>query len=168
MKTYRPVRVARTGAREAGFSLTELMVGLVIFGIMAAVALPGFNKFMRSVDLNSQVQVTASMMRVARQKAITENNNFAVYWDWGANGFGWWDDDDNDGIKDGPEVQRAPVPLPAWVTVTNSGTNPFASPIITFSPNGSASQSGTCIFTNSDGYARSLSVVRPTGMVTVQ
>lgn len=168
MRTHGPVRLARTGAREAGFTLTELMVVLVILGIMTAIALPGLNKFMRSVDLNGQVQTTASLMRVARQKAITENNNFVVFWDGTVKGFGWWDDNNNDGVKNSTEAQKAPVALPAWVTVTNSGTNPFASPNITFYPNGSADQSGTYVFTNSDGYARLVSVVRPTGMVTVQ
>ena len=153
---------------ESGFTLTEIMVVLVIFGIMTAVALPGLNKFLRSVDLNGQVQQTASMIRVVRQRAITENNNYVVYWDGTVQGFGWYDDDNNNGVQDPTEKGKLPVGYAAWITVTNSGTNPFASPITTFFPNGSASQSGTCIFTNSDGYTRSLSVVRPTGMVTVQ
>ena len=153
---------------EAGFSLVELMVVLVIFGIMTAVALPGLNKFLRSVDLNGQVQQTATMIRVVRQRAITENNNYVVFWDDTIKGFGWFDDDNNNGVMDVTEKRKTAVAFAAWIVVTNSGTNPFASPITTFSPNGSASQSGTCIFTNSDGYARSLSIVRPTGMVTVQ
>jgi prepilin-type N-terminal cleavage/methylation domain-containing protein len=154
--------------RESGFSLTELMIVLVIFGIMTAVALPGLNRFLRSVDLNGQVQQTATMVRVVRQRAITENNNYVVYWDNTVSGFGWYDDDNNDGVQNVTEKRKLPVGYAAWITVTNSGTNPFASQITTFFPNGSASQSGTCIFTNSDGYARSLSIVRPTGMVTVQ
>jgi len=156
------------GTLEAGFSLTELMVALVIFGIMTAVALPGLNKFLRSVDLNGQVQQTATMIRVVRQRAITENNNYVLTWDNAAQGFGWYDDDNNNGVKDVTEQRKDPTSYAAWITVTNSSTNPFASNITTFFPNGSASQSGTCLFTNSDGYVRTLSIVRPTGMVTVQ
>lgn len=151
-----------------GFSLTELMVVLVIFGIVTAVALPGFNKFMRTLDLNNQVQRTATTIRVVRQRAITENNNFIVYWDNTEKGWGWFDDDDNDGVKDGMEKYAAPEPLPGWITVTNSTTNPFPSDSVAFLPNGSASASGSVIFSNPEGYTRSLSVVRPTGMVTVQ
>ena len=153
---------------EAGFSLPELMVVLVIFGIMTAVALPGLNRFLRSVDLNGQVQSTATMIRVVRQRAITENNNYVLTWDNTTQGFGWYDDDNNNGVEDVTEKRKDPVPYAAWIIVTNSTTNPFASQITTFFPNGSASQSGTCLFTNSDGYVRSLSIVRPTGMVTVQ
>ena len=155
-------------APAAGFSLTELMIVLVIFGIMTAVALPGLNKFLRATDLNGQVQQTATMIRVVRQRAITENNNYVLTWDDTIHAFGWYDDDNNNGVKDVTEARKDPTPYAAWITVTNSATNPFGSVTTTFFPNGSASQSGTKIFTNSDGYTRSVSIVRPTGMVTVQ
>jgi len=151
-----------------GFTLMELMVVLVIFGILTAVALPGFNKFMRSLDLNSQIQETATMLRVVRQRAITENNNYVVWWDSTVNGWGWYDDDNDNGVHDGPEVSHSPAALPTWITVTNSGSNPFPSDTLTFFPNGSASISGSRIYSNTDGYTRSISIVRPTGMVTVQ
>ena len=155
-------------ALEAGFSLTELMVVLVIFGIMTAVALPGINKFMRSLDLNNQLQVTASKLRVARQRAITENNTYRLWYDWTAKDFGWWDDDNSDFIFVWGEKFALPQAKPAWITVTQSAGNPMSSFWTTFNPDGSASQSFTLIYTNSDGYSRSLSVIRPTGMVTIQ
>ena len=154
--------------RESGFTLTELMVVIMIFGIVSAVALPGFTKFLRSVDLNGYVQRVATTLRVVRQRAITENNNYVVYWSSTDHGWGWWDDDDNDGVKDGPEKFAAPEPVPSWMTITNSSTNPFPSDSLSFLPNGSATVSGSVIFSNPEGYSRSLSVVRPTGMVTVQ
>ena len=168
MSLNRSDRATHRRGPEAGFTLTELMVVLVIAGIVTAVAIPGLNKFLRSVDLNGQIQQAATMIRVVRQRAISANNNYVVTWDAVIKGWGWYDDDNNNGVQDGTEKHLSPVALPAWITVDNSLTNPFASPIITFLPNGSASESGTCIYTNSDGYARSLSVVRPTGMVTVQ
>ena len=155
-------------ARCAGFTLMELMVVLVIFGIVSAVALPGFNRFLRSVDLNSQVQRISTLIRVVRQRAITENNNYIVWWSPTVQGWGWFDDDNNDGVHQVTEKIELPTALPTWITVTNSGTNPFPSDSLTFQPNGSASASGSAIFSNPEGYTRSLSVVRPTGMVTVQ
>jgi type II secretion system protein H len=162
------VPVSPAPRAEIGFTLVELAIVMVIVGIVTAVAIPGFNKFMRTLDVNNQVQQIATTLRVVRQRAITENNNYIVYWSNTDRKWTWWDDDNNDGDKDGPEKSGETPPLPAWVTVTNSSTNPFPSDTVRFVPNGSASASGSAIFSNAEGYARSLSVVRPTGMVTVQ
>jgi len=166
MATYERPTTARGGGE--GFSLIELMVVLAVFGIVTAIALPGLNKFLRSVELNSTVERMATSLRVIRQRAVTENNNYIATLGVGANNIGWWDDDDNDGVKDGTEKRGANAEVPSWMTVTNDPLNPFASDTLTFAPNGSASQSGTLIFSNAEGYQRTLSVIRPTGMVTVQ
>jgi Tfp pilus assembly protein FimT len=154
--------------RNGRFGLPDLVVVLLIFGIVTASAVPGFNRFMRSLDLNKQVQRIATMLRVARQKAITENNVTVVWWSAADNRWGWWDDDDNDGKLDEGEATEAPITLSASFKVSRSGTNPFPSDTLRFLPDGSASGSGSLMFSNSDGYTRSLSVVRLTGMVTVQ
>ncbi|HEU4333361.1 MAG TPA: GspH/FimT family protein [Candidatus Eisenbacteria bacterium] len=161
--------VTRAAARSGGegFSLVELMVVLVVFGIVTAIALPGLNKFLRSVELNGTIDRMATSLRVIRQRAVTENNPYVAVLGADDN-ISWWDDDDNDGVKDGSEKSGANAPIPDWMTVTNDPGNPFASDTLRFLPNGSASQSGTIIFSNADGYQRSLSVIRPTGMVTVQ
>jgi len=150
-----------------GFSLIELMVVLAVFAIVTAIALPGLNKFLRSVELNSTVERMATSLRVIRQRAVTENNNYVAVLGADDN-IAWWDDDDNDGVKDGTEKSGGNAAIPSWMTVTNDPLNPFASDTLTFAPNGSASQSGTIIFSNAEGYQRTLSVIRPTGMVTVQ
>jgi type II secretion system protein H len=162
------LRAAPHSRRVAGFTLVELAIVLVIFGIVSALAIPGLNKFLRSVELNGEVQQFATTLRVVRQRSITENNNYVLYWDATERKLKWWDDDNNNSVKDGPEKYGATAALASWITVTNSSTNPFPSDTVVFTPNGSASVSGSVIYSNPEGYARSLSVVRPTGMVTVQ
>ena len=168
MKPQTNDRRVATPRPDAGFSLAELAVVLVIFGIVSAIALPGLNKFLRSLDLNGQVQSSASTLRVVRQRAITENNDYCVTYDATARVFVWFDDDNNDGVKQGTEKGGQTQALASWITVTQSVSNPFSSSTLIFYPNGSTNSSGSLIFSNSDGYSRSLSVVRPTGMVTVQ
>lgn len=166
MKTIRDAGAARKRA-DGGFTLMELMVVLVVFSIVTAIALPGLNKFLRSVELSGTVERMATSLRVIRQRAVTENNNYVAVL--GANdNILWWDDDDNDGVKDNTEKTGENAPIPSWMTVTNDPGNTFASDTLKFFPNGSASESGTIIFSNADGYQKSLSVIRPTGMVTAQ
>ena len=153
---------------DAGFSLAELAVVMVCFGIVSAIALPGLNHFLRSLDLNGQVQAAASTLRVVRQRAVTENNDYCVTYDATTRTLKWYDDDNNDGVKEGTEKSGETQPFSPWITVTQSVSNPFTSTTLIFYPNGSTNSSGSLIFSNSDGYSRSLSVVRPTGMVTVQ
>ncbi len=157
-----PRQVAR------GFTLPDLVVVLVIAGICTAIAVPGVNKFLRAMDLNGRIQQTATMIRVVRQRAISENNNYVLTWDETVKGWSWYDDDNGNGVRDDGEKKQDAVAPPAWITITNSGTNPFESLVTLFFPDGRASQSGTRIYTNPDGFSRSLSIVRPTGMVTVQ
>lgn len=161
-------QVTARGRCGEGFTLVELSIVLVIFGIVSAIAVPGINKFLRSVELNGQVQQFATTMRVVRQRSITENNNYVLYWTLTERKLKWWDDDNNNGVQNSTEKNGATSALPSWITVTNSSTNPFPSDTVTFLPNGSASVSGSVIYSNPEGYARSMSVVRPTGMVTVQ
>lgn len=162
------IRTARREGAAGGFTLVELAIVLVIFGIVSAIAVPGINKFLRAVELNGEVQGFATTMRVVRQRSISENNNYVVYWTPTERKLKWWDDDNNNGVQDGPEKFGETAALANWITVTNSSTNPFPSDTVTFTPNGSASISGSVLYSNTEGYTRSLSVVRPTGMVTVQ
>jgi type IV fimbrial biogenesis protein FimT len=168
MKGRHAAAAALDARAGAGFTLVELAIVLVIFGIVSAIAIPGINKFLRSVEMNGEVQQFATTMRVVRQRAITENNNYVLYWDATDRKLKWWDDDNNNGVKDGPEKFGATSAMATWITVTNSSTNPFPSDTVQFVPNGSASVSGSVIYSNPEGYSRSLSVVRPTGMVTIQ
>ena len=161
------MQVARGGTGR-GFTLPDLLVVLALLGLVTALAVPGVNRFLRAKDLNDRVHQAAATIRVIRQSAVTDRNPYVLLWDDSVKGWAWYDDDNGNGAWDGGERKQDAAAPPAWITIVNSEENPFPSPVTTFYPDGSASQSGTRVYSNSDGYKRSLSIVRPTGMVTVQ
>lgn len=58
--------------RSRGFSLLELLMVLVLFGIMAGVAGPAIGRFLDNLDFRKQTAKIMAAVRYARLKAITE------------------------------------------------------------------------------------------------
>jgi len=57
---------------EAGFSLAELLVVLVIIGITATVAIPSVGSYYRAYRIRSASDLLVGHMRVARQIAVSQ------------------------------------------------------------------------------------------------
>ncbi|MEJ2362759.1 MAG: prepilin-type N-terminal cleavage/methylation domain-containing protein, partial [Gammaproteobacteria bacterium] len=53
-----------------GFTLIELMVTIAVIAIMAGLAVPRLNNFMRSNRLTSQINSFISALQVARSEAV--------------------------------------------------------------------------------------------------
>ena len=54
-----------------GFTLTELMIVITIFGLIAVMSIPNYNRFMMGWRLNGETQQLASTLRTARSSAVT-------------------------------------------------------------------------------------------------
>lgn len=113
---------------QAGFTLIEVLVVVVILGLVAGLMLQRGPTRSAGLDLRAAASQITQALRGARAAAIASNRNVSFMLDGGAHGFRVGDD--------------APRPIPASVTVVVStasvpiGARPG---IIVFAPDGSAS-----------------------------
>lgn len=104
---------------EAGLTLIELMVALIVLGVAIAVAIPNFNSLLRNVWATGRTNEFVSAFNIARSEAITRSSTVTVCAsadpmaanpacsgddsDW-VNGWIVFDDADNDQDVDGGET----------------------------------------------------------------
>jgi type II secretion system protein H len=61
-----------SGAREAGFTLIELMVSLSVMAILMAIAIPSVATYMAQQEIRGSAQQVVDVLRDARDSAINE------------------------------------------------------------------------------------------------
>ena len=155
-----------TGCR--GMTLVEIMGALVIFGILIALGLPAFRSYFATHAVDGAANNLSVNLRLARQKAATEQNNYKVSLDPAALNYTILDDDNGNNVADAGEMVLGPVNIPAELTVTNGPLSPFPGDSLVFYPNGTASASGTVTISNSKGFWRVVAVLRSTGAVAMR
>ena len=72
---------------QRGFSLIELAVVVTLAGLVLAFVTPSINRYLKKAKLRDAAGTFASEMRLARQKAVTNNGRF---WFWTANGLNYY------------------------------------------------------------------------------
>ena len=161
------VESVRVLKQEAGYSLVELMVGLIITTLMLGASIPAMSRYLRDHQLLGFVENFAADLRLCRQRATTQSNNFVFTWDTVNERYTILDDSNNNGIADAGESTIGPTEMPDGLTLVNGPSTPFTTPVITFLPSGAASQGGQCRISGSNGLMRSVQVIRASGMVKI-
>jgi prepilin-type N-terminal cleavage/methylation domain-containing protein len=70
------VRTPRFDAK--GFSLSELMVVMAVFGLLAAITVPGVTRYVRAARLEGASNTLAADLRYARSLASAQRKTYAV------------------------------------------------------------------------------------------
>jgi len=150
-----PARIFRQRMRdvlnlefEPGYSLIEVVATLAVAGILAAIALPSWNKLLPSYHLDSSARQVQSELHNIKMRAAAENVGFQLVYSDGAASYS---------IKR-ESAFLVTKPLPAGIVVINAGT-------ISFSPRGTASANRIRL-RSLDGTCKQV-VVSPTGRVRV-
>ncbi|MCP4583211.1 MAG: prepilin-type N-terminal cleavage/methylation domain-containing protein [candidate division Zixibacteria bacterium] len=151
----------------AGFTMIEMMIGVVVIGILAAMAGPGFSNWIPRMKLKAEAREKVNYLRQARSRAIAENSQYGVYFNT-SNG-------ETAFFKDTNSPQLATYESGADSLVEDlieTECNVFyanctlSNDAVVFFPNGSASTSGTIELhdTESD-YEYAITVLASTGRI---
>lgn len=162
------VRLSWLVGNSRGVTLVEIMAALVVFGILIALSVPAFRKYMATEQVEGTVHRMAANLRLARQSAATERHNFKVRFNPTTKQYSILADVNNNGTADAGEMVLGPVNIPAELTVTNGPALPFSGDTLVFYPDGSTSSTGTITFENRTHYSRLVRVMRSTGTVAVR
>lgn len=68
----------RAGRPDAGFSLVELMITLVVLGVVAGMAAPSFSNLINANRLTSAANEAVAALQVARMEAVRRNGNVVL------------------------------------------------------------------------------------------
>lgn len=117
-----------------GFSLVELLVALTILGILVAISVPGILGQMPRYRLNGATRQIMTDLMWARMQAVSQNNQFRVFF-LDNHRYTILDDDDSDGNIDAGEWIQTKDIQTDYVDVTISASaNPTFYPRGTISP----------------------------------
>ena len=68
------------GAKSSGFSLIELLMGVVVMSILVSIGMPSFQQWLRNAQVRNAAESIANGMQRARAEAVAHNANiqFAI------------------------------------------------------------------------------------------
>jgi len=147
-----------------GFTLTELMIGITIFGLIAVLSVPNYNRFMMGWRLNGETQQLASALRTARSSAVMKNIDVVFTFDVDTNTYSWFEDMNRNGSIDNGEYESAEYDLGETVEIS---AHTLSSTTLTFGSKGNTRESGSITLRNPLNDVKSVRIFGGTGNVTV-
>ncbi len=146
-----------------GFTVMELMIVLGIFGLVVAASWGNIQSVIRQQRLLGATNEMATHLRLAREKAVAEGNNYVVTFRPGVNDYQVWDDEGSDTVL-GPDDSRRIFTMPDQTIVQNPSF--FGTNRLIFRPDGTCNASGSVQIWNRE-IVRQVNVLASTGKITV-
>jgi prepilin-type N-terminal cleavage/methylation domain-containing protein len=141
----------RTGQRQRGYSITEMLTVVAIIGIVSLVLVPNFMSMYRSGKMKSATRNFISRARRIQQQAVTENRRTRICFTPNARTYSTWVEQTNQttGVK--TWVKQADMPLEEAGAANKGGVISFGTTGFTdqdsdsindiiFNPNGTVDQ----------------------------
>ena len=148
---------------ERGFTAMEIMIVLGIVGLTIAASWGSIQGMIQQNRLTGATNQMVTHLRLAREKAVAEGNNYIVTFRLGANDYQVWDDEGNDVLL-GPNDSRQNFPMPTGTLVQNAAF--FGANRVIFRADGTTNASGS-VQVNNGEFQRQINVLASTGKVTV-
>jgi len=145
-----------------GFTLTEIMVVIVIMGIVLVASIPAMGRFMQSWRLSGEIDHLAGFLRGARSSAIMKNRDVIFKFQMSDGTYFYFEDTDSDGVRDGDEYQSATYALEGGISID---THTLSSPILIFGSRGNTNEGGTITLRNTRANTRTVSIFGGTGAI---
>jgi prepilin-type N-terminal cleavage/methylation domain-containing protein len=105
---------------KRGFSLIELAIVVLIGGLVLAITTPSINTYLVKARLRDSASRFAGEMRLARQRAVS-NNSRSWFWTWNGSNYYYIGEQRWQGATSwGTTVWRGPYYLPSTVKVLDA------------------------------------------------
>jgi prepilin-type N-terminal cleavage/methylation domain-containing protein len=150
-----------------GITLLELIIVAVVIGITATLAIPRFGQVMEKLKLKTAGRDIVSSLRLARSGAVSQRDQFGVYFDLNSKQFVLFKDLANPGSFTYDVGSDSDMVTKTLSGNVNFGYASFPNFTVIFKPNGSASSSGSVgIYSYGDYYgSMTVNVLGSTGRV---
>ena len=147
-----------------GFTLTELMITILILGLVAALAMPTYGRFMQDWKLSGEADQFASALRTARSSAVMKNIDAVFTFDMDNNTYFYFEDDNRNGVRDHGEYRSDVFRLYNGIVIAG---HTLSSRTLTFGRMGNTRESGSITLRNANNNIRTVRIFGGTGNITI-